>query len=179
MTSSDRYCTQLSYHTTDHEHDECFPLHPPQLAIEKYTYKDARAENFEVLDIFDTITLKMHEITYTTGDAILHGRRRTTRRWKARKRLKKYTREPALSARSSRRDARKDENSRFLLFFRNHRYCFPYFRVFRPGNHVSGKYPSVTHPKVDKTSCTTPAALSRHQRTSCCFRIVMCFMKDE
>ena len=30
----------------------------------------------------------MHEITHTTDDAILHGRRRTTRRWKARKKLK-------------------------------------------------------------------------------------------
>ena len=78
-------------------------------------------------------TLKMHEITYTTGDAILHGRRRTTRRWKARKRLKKYTREPALSARSSRRETRaKMKIHVFCYFFRNHRYCFPYFRVFRP-----------------------------------------------
>ena len=32
-------------------------------------------------------TLKMHEITHTTSDAILHGRRLTRRRWKARKML--------------------------------------------------------------------------------------------
>ena len=49
MTSFDRFCVHLSHHTTDHEHDERFPLHPRQLAIEKYAHKDAGAENFEVV----------------------------------------------------------------------------------------------------------------------------------
>ena len=58
----------------------------------------------------------MPEITHTTGDAILHGRRRATRRWKACKKLKKiYSRTSAIGAVVTPRDARKDENSRFLL----------------------------------------------------------------
>ena len=56
----------------------------------------------------------MHEITHTTGDAILYGRRRTTRRWKARKTLKIIL----ANQRNRRgRHAREDENSRFLLLF--------------------------------------------------------------
>ena len=133
MTSSDRYCTQLSYHTTDHEHDECFPLHPPQLAIEKYTYKDARAENFEVLIIFDTIHVE-------DARNHVHHRRRDTARTatndtslESAQKVKKYTREPALSARSSRRETRaKMKIHVFCYSIRTHRYCFPYFRVFRP-----------------------------------------------
>ena len=133
MTSSDRYCTQLSYHTTDHEHDECFPLHPPQLAIEKYTYKDARAENFEVLIIFDTIHVE-------DARNHVHHRRRDTARTatndtsleSAQKVKKIYPRTSAIGAVVTPRDARKDENSRFLLFFSKSPVLFSILSCFSP-----------------------------------------------
>ena len=77
MTSFDRLCVQLSHHTTDHEHDERFPLHPRQLAVEKYVHEDASAENFEVVHDLESRrtevpndvkhTVVAHEITERRG----------------------------------------------------------------------------------------------------------------
>ena len=64
----------------------------------------------------------MHEITHTTGDAILHGWRRTTRRWKARKKLKYILANQRY--RRSHHAARRAQRRKFICyFFRNHWYC--------------------------------------------------------
>ena len=65
-------------------------------------------------------TLKMHEITHTTGDAMLHGRRRTIRRWKARKKLKSMTvNQRYRRGRHAARRARRRKFTFFCYYLRN------------------------------------------------------------
>ena len=56
----------------------------------------------------------MHEITHATGDAILHGWRRTRRLWKARKKLQNIL--PNRSYRCSRRDARRAQTRKYTFY---------------------------------------------------------------
>ena len=55
----------------------------------------------------------MHEITHTTDDARLHGWRQTTRRWKARKKLKNILANQ--HHRRSRRGVRRAQTRKFTF----------------------------------------------------------------